>query len=310
MRVTNNMLTQNLLKNLEYANNRMDLIQNRLSTGQAITRPSDDPVRIGISLRFKSSISSMEQWKTNASEALAYLETTEGILGNMTSMLQRVRELAIQGANGSNSNDDRAQIAKEVDQLTQQFQVLANSQVGNKYIFSGTRVDTPPMEEYATPIPSPPPAPTEWKGNSDIFEVEVGSNLKMPVSIDGFKLFGITDNGDGTQSSSLFNTLHKLSMGLYTGNQADLNEALEEVDAHIDNVLGLRAELGAKTNRMYVVTDQLDNSIINLKSNLSDIQDADMAETIMEFKSIQNVYRAALSVGSQIIQPSLVDFIR
>jgi len=310
MRVTNNMLSQNLLKNLEYANNRMDTIQNRLSTGEAITKPSDDPVRIGISLRFKSSIASMEQWKTNSSEALAYLETTEGILANMNSMLQRVRELSVQGANGANSMDDRAQIAKEVDQLTQQFQVIANSQVGTKYIFSGTRVDIAPMEQYTTPIPSPPPALTEWRGNSKIFEFEVGSNLKMPVSVDGKKLFGVTDNGDGTQSSALFDTMHKLSSALYSSDQTQINEALGEIDGHIDNTLGLRAELGAKTNRMYVVADQLDSSIINLKQNLSDIQDADMAETIMEFKSIQNVYRAALSVGSQIIQPSLVDFIR
>ncbi|RNC29580.1 MAG: Flagellin [Candidatus Dichloromethanomonas elyunquensis] len=310
MRVTNNMLTQNLLKNLQYANNKMDTIQTRLSTGEAITKPSDDPVKISISLRLKSTVASMEQWKTNASEAQAYLDTTEGILGNMTSMLQRVRELAVQGADGSNSSNDRAQIAKEVDQLTQQFQVLANSQVGSKYIFSGTLVDTPPMEKYAQPVPSPPPALTKWNGNSTLFEFEVGSNLQMPVSVDGTKLFGITDNGDGTQSSSFFNTLNKLSASLYNGNQAQTEEALKEVDTQIDNVLALRSELGAKTNRMEVISEQLDNSINNLKGNLSDIQDADMAETIMEFKTIQNVYRAALSVGSQIIQPSLVDFIQ
>lgn len=310
MRVTNNMLTQNLLKNLGYANNRMDTIQNRLATGEAITKPSDDPVKIGISLRFKSTIASMQQWKTNANEALAYLETTEGILGNMNAMLQRVRELAVKGADGSNSNDDRAQIAKEVDQLTQQFQVIANSQVGTKYIFSGTRVDVPPMGQYTTPIPNPPPVPTQWQGNSNILEFEVGSNVKMPVSVDGKKLFGITDNGDGTQSSAFFDSLHKLSTGLYGGDQDQINEALGEIDGHIDNTLGLRAELGAKTNRMYVIVEQLDSNIINLKQNLSSIQDADMAETIMEFKSIQNVYRAALSVGSQIIQPSLVDFMR
>lgn len=315
MRVTNNMLSQNLLKNLEYANRQMDVIQNRLSTGEAITKPSDDPVKIGISLRFKSTIASMQQWKTNASEALAYIETTEGILGNMNSMMQRIRELAVQGANGSNSNSDRAQIAKEVDQLTQQFQSVANSQIGTKYIFSGTMVDTPPMSAYTTPIPSPPPTLTEWNGNSNELEFEIGANLKMPVSVNGKVLFGITDNVDVdgnivSQSSALFDTLHKLSTGLYSGDQDQINEALGEIDQHSDNIMGLRAELGAKTNRMNVVTDQIDNSIISLKQNLSDIQDADMAETIMEFKSIENVYRAALSVGSQIIQPSLVDFIR
>lgn len=298
MRVTNNMLTRNLLKNLELANNRMDLIQNKLSSGKAITAPSDDPVKIGIALRYKSTISSMEQWKVNAGEALATLETTEGILANMTSMLQRLRELAVQGANGANSNDDRLQIVQEVKQLTEQFRVIANSQVGTKYIFGGSLVDIPPM-----------PEPGVWNGNSKDLKIEVGSNLQMPISVDGRKLFQIVDDGDGTKSL-FFDSLDNLLAGLETGDQTQINEALAEIDGHMDNVLGLRAELGARTNRMYVVSEQLDSSLINMKSNLSSIQDADLAATIMEFQSIQNVYRAALSVGSQIIQPSLVDFIK
>lgn len=310
MRVTNNMLTQNLLKNLASANNRMDLIQNRLATGQSITKPSDDPVKIGTILRFKSSISSMEQWKANAGEASAYMDAAEGTLNNMTSMLQRVRELTVQGANGSNSTSDLVQIAKEVDQLTQQFQVMANSQVGTKYIFSGTNINKPPMPAYTSPIPEPPPVPTKWDGNNKAYEFEVGPNISMPVSVEGTRLFGITDNGDGTQSSSLFNTLHKLSSSLHSGDQELTNDALGEIDGQIDNILGLRAELGAKSNRMSTISEQMDNNILSMTKSLSDIQDADMAETIMEFQSVQNVYRAALSVGSQIIQPSLVDFIR
>jgi flagellar hook-associated protein 3 FlgL len=303
MRVTNNMLIQNFLKNLEMANNRMDLMQNRLTTGQAITAPSDDPVRIEISLRFKSNIASMEQWQTNASEALAILETTEGILANMTAMLQRVRELTVQGANGANSLDDRKQIANEVDQLTQQFQVLANSQVGTKYIFSGTLVDTQPMPEFG-----------EWNGNSGEYKIEVGSNLTMAVSVNGAKLFRdpLSFKGaDGEEKQiSFFENLLKLKTSLENGDEDGINEALTGIDAHLDNILATRAELGAKTNRMYVISEQLNSSIINLKQNLSNIQDADLAETIMEFQSIQNVYRAALAVGAQIIQPSLVDFMR
>ncbi|MGI6450267.1 MAG: flagellar hook-associated protein FlgL [Desulfitobacteriia bacterium] len=262
MRVTNNMLTQNFLKNLEQANNRMDLIQNRLTSGHAITSPSDDPVRIEIALRFKSNIASMEQWQTNAGEALAILETTEGILANMTAMLQRVRELTVQGANGANSLDDRKQIAQEIDQLTQQFQVLANSQVGTKYIFSGTLVDTPPMPEMG-----------QWNGNSGEYKIEVGSNLKMGISIDGAKLFRdpLSFKGpDGAEKQvGFFENLLNLKTSLENGNQEGINEALGGIDAHLDNVLAARAELGAKTNRMYVVAEQLNSSIINLKQNLS-----------------------------------------
>ena len=147
----------------------------------------------------------------------------------------------------------------EINQLAQQFQVIANSQVGTRYIFSGTLVDIPPMPEAGV-----------WDGNSSEYKIEVGSNLRMGVSIDGRKLFGI-DNPEG----SLFNTLNKLSEGLNSGDQDMINNALSEVDSHTDGVLALRAELGAKTNRMNVIFEQLDSSIINLKQNLSNLQDAD-----------------------------------
>jgi flagellar hook-associated protein 3 FlgL len=196
-----------------------------------------------------------------------------------------------------------SKLPNEIDQLTQQFQVLANSQVGTKYIFSGTLVDTPPMPEIG-----------QWNGNSGEYRIEVGSNLKMGISIDGAKLFRdpLSFKGpDGAEKQvGFFENLLNLKTSLENGNQEGINEALGGIDAHLDNVLAARAELGAKTNRMYVVAEQLNSSIINLKQNLSDIQDADLAETIMEFQSIQNVYRAALAVGAQIIQPSLVDFMR
>lgn len=311
MRVTNNMLTQNLLKNLERANSKMVLIQNQLSSGQSITRPSDDPVGIETALRFKGTISSMEQWKSNAGEALTYMETTESILGNMTSMLHRIRELTVKGADGSNSLNDRAQIAKEIDQLTLQFRVVANSQVSGKYIFSGTLIDQAPLDAYSgTDVPPLPPA--QWNGNGKIMEFEAGPNVNIPISISGMELFEIYDDA-GTMKSKLFNTLHQLSQALYDGN-ADgangINDALAKIDDHMDNFLRLRSELGARTNRMYVISDQLESNINIVKKNLSDIQDVDMAAAIMEFKSIENTFKAALSVGTQIIQPSLIDFMR
>ena len=308
MRVTNNMLTMNLLKNLSNANSKMDYIQKQLATGQRITKPSDDPAGIERTLRIKENISSMEQWKDNAAEALSYMDISESVLSNMTSMLHRIRELAVKGADGSNSANDRSQIAKEIDQLTHQFQVLANSQANSKHIFSGTHIDIAPMEDLQNL--NPPPVPNQWKGNFKVMEIEVGPKVNVQVSVKGTDLFGITDNGDGTQSSSFFATLNKLSTALYNSEQTAINETIAEVDGHMDNLLKLRAELGARTNRMNTISSQLDNSIISLKQNLSQIQDVDMAAAIMDFNSTQNVFRAALAVGTQIIQPSLVDFMR
>lgn len=308
MRITTNLMSHNLLRSLEQANSRMTLLQTQLSTGRSLTKPSDDPVATETALRMNNTIASMEQWKKNASEALSYLESTESILSNMTAMLQRIRELTVQGATGSLSNNDRMQIAQEIDQLTMQFQVLANSQVNTKYIFAGTKIDAPPVEAYTGT--GTPPAITKWAGNDKVLEIEVGPNVTMPIAINGQQLFGITFNSDGSANSSFFNMLHELSTALRNSDHEAINASLDKIDIEIDNFLELRSQLGARTNRMRTIYDQLDNSIINLKQTLSQIQDVDMAAAIMEFNSVQNTFRAALSVGAQIIQPSLVDFIR
>ncbi|OLN33529.1 flagellar hook-associated protein FlgL [Desulfosporosinus metallidurans] len=293
MRITNNILSQNLLRNLETAQGKMDQLQNQLSTGLRISKPSDDPVGIENAMRLKSNISSVEQWKSNADSALEYMNTSDSILGDMTSMLQRVKELAVQGANGTLTTADKSVVADEVDQIKDQLKMMANTQVGSRYIFSGTATDKELI-------------PTDGStsvANGNPVNFQVGNNKPVDISVNGQTLFG--DNTTG-----IIATLTNLSTALRANNSTDINTALGTIDTNIDNVIAIRSELGARTNRITAIRDQLDSTSTNLQQNLSDIQDADMAKTITDFTNQQNTYKAALAVGAQIIQPSLVDFMK
>jgi flagellar hook-associated protein 3 FlgL len=298
MRITNNMLSQNLLLNLESAQGRMDQLQNQLSSGHRISKPSDDPVGIQNAMRLKSNISSVEQWKNNANAAVDYMNTTDSTLGDMTSMLQRVRELTVQGANGTLATADKEAIAKEVDQISNQLVMTANTQVGSKYIFSGTATDKELI-----------PASGTSNANSNPVNFEVGNNLSINVSVDGPALFGSATAGIVATLGALSGALRDTT-STSTVVSTNINAILGNVDANIDNVIAQRSDLGARTNRMTALRDQLDSTSTNLQANLSSIQDVDMAKTITDFTNQQNVYKAALSVGAQIIQPSLVDFIK
>jgi len=291
------MLSQNLLRNLETAQGKMDQLQNQLSSGHRINRPSDDPAGIQNAMRLKSNISSVEQWKSNTDEELSYMTTTDSTLGDMTSMLQRVRELAVQGANGTLATVDKSAIADEVDQISAQLQMMANTQIGSKHIFSGTATDKPLVISL--------PDGAVSGGNAEKVMFEVGNNLSLPISVNGQDLFGST-----AVPSGVFTTLSALSKALKDNDSANINKALGDIDANIDNVITLRSGLGARTNRMTALQEQLDYTSANLTQNLSSIEDADMAKTITDFTNSQNVYKAALSVGAKIIQPSLVDFMR
>lgn len=293
------MLGNNLLRNLEAAQGRMDQLQNQLSSGNRITRPSDDPVGIENALRMKSSISHVEQWKANASEGLSYMDTVDSTLGDMTEMLQRAKELALQGANGSMSTDDQKKIALEIDQIKEQMMQLANTRMGSKYIFGGTGNNEP--------FPKGATKGSDWQGTDDIVKFQVGSSLSLEISVNGKALFGVTSTPD---SVGMFQTLDDLKKALSESDINGIQKGIGDLEFQVDNVVNYRAQLGARQNRMESLYQQLDTTALNLTQSLSDIMDADIAKTLVDFKSQENVYQAALSVGAKIIQPSLVDFMK
>lgn len=295
LRITNNMLSHNLLRNLEAAQGRMDQLQNQLSSGYRIARPSDDPVGIENALRMKSSISHVEQWKANASEGLSFMDTVESTMGDMSSMIQRAKELALQGVNETNSPEDREKIKIEIDQIKEQIVEIANTKIGSKYVFGGTLNEEPF-----------PKGATVWKGSDDSVKFQVGSSLSLEISVNGKKLFGVNPD----DSVGMFKILEDLSQALDDSNTANINNSIGKLEAQVDNIVNYRAELGARQNRMESIYQQLDTTSFNLTKSLSNILDADIAKTLVDFKSQENVYQAALSVGAKIIQPSLVDFMR
>lgn len=320
MRVTNNMLSNNLLRNLQSAQGRMDKLQDQLSSGRRITRPSDDPVGIENALRYKSSISHVEQWKNNTKEGISYLDTVDDTLAEMTSMIQRAKDLALEGANGTYSLEDRKKMSIEVDQIKEQLMQFANTRVGTKYVFGGTAN----VEPYP---PGATPGVTPWAGSNDVMKFQVGSNLSVDVSVNGQNLFGVgweyaeilpattpptyeySNTGDQTKIG-MIEILDKLSADLKDASMPKLDLSITDLEKQADSIVDFRAELGARQNRMDSIYAQLDSTVANLSNSLANVLYADIAATLVDFKATENVYQAALSTGAKIIQPSLVDFMR
>lgn len=297
MRITNNMLSRSLLYNLNNAQQTMYKLENQLSSGLKITRPSDNPVAMENALRYKSTIAHVNQWKANAAEGIAYLDTADDTMATMAEVLQRAKDLAIQGANGTLNPKDQEKVAIEIDQLREQLIELANTRVGNKYIFAGTKNVEPFPKNGNT-----------WEGSDDIMKFPVGSALSLEISVNGRELFGIDEN-DPT-NVEMFQVLEDLKDALINSDSDKIEASIGTIEKQMDRVLDYRAQIGAKQNRMEAIHNQLDNTAANLGEFLAETLYADIAETLVQFKTQENVYNAALAVGAQIIQPSLVDFMR
>ena len=294
LRVTQNILNQNLLFNLQRTNKTMDRLQEQVSSGRTINKPSDNPVTAVRSMFYRSSLNEIDQYKRNADDGISWMTATDESLDEVTSVLQRVRELTVQGANGTNSETDRYAIAEEINQLKEHLGEISNSQIAGKYIFAGSDVKTPPYNSTTNEFSNT---------NTEKLELVVGQNNTVQINVHGTDVF----NNDG--AGGIFKVLSDIVSDFRSPN-ANTSDHLTQLDSQLDNVLKERSELGARMNRMDLSISRLEGLEVSTTRLLSGEEDVDMAEVITNLKTQENVQRAALSVGARIIQPSLVDFLR
>ncbi|MEN6327259.1 MAG: flagellar hook-associated protein FlgL [Syntrophomonas sp.] len=177
MRVTNGMMVNNLKRNLNTNMENLDKLQQQMSTGRKINKPSDDPAGLVKSLRLRTNLTEGEQYQANIGEASSFMEATDAALLNVDEVMQRVRELTVKAATGTNDASANRAIADEISQLNNQLETIANSAYGSKYIFAGTNVTEAPYQEG------------EWTGNDQALQLEIGQGVKLPINTTEMKEF-------------------------------------------------------------------------------------------------------------------------
>jgi len=286
MRVTQSMLSNNMLRNLSNNYNKMGKLQDQLGSKSKITRPSDDPVVAMLSLGYRDNLNKVQQYSRNISEANNWLDSTDDAISQGVKVLQRIRELTVQASTGTYEQSQRGAIAVEVDQLKEQLETIAKTQVGGKYIFNGENTNK---------------APAAGNFSDGDIELEIFDGIKLNVNTKGSELF-----------KSVFNTLDFLKSKLEdkTSSESDISGFLDTIDSEIDHFLKIQADVGAKQNRVEMMEDRLSSQEIIATEIMSKNEDVEIEKVITDLITQESIQRAALSVGARIIQPSLIDFLR
>ncbi|WP_107942110.1 flagellar hook-associated protein FlgL [Metasolibacillus fluoroglycofenilyticus] len=303
MRVTQSMLSNNMLRNLNTSYGKLGKLQEQLYSGKKITRPSDDPVIAIKGMSYRTELDRTTQYKRNIGEANTWLDTTDDALGQAGEILNRVKELVVQAANDTNVVEDREKMQKEMEQLKRQLQDIANTQIGDKYIFSGTQTDKP---LYVDGVPNPNIVPGTTGLDADI-EIDVFEAVRINVNTPGKDMFEEIDNFMDTIITTL-----------QTGTGEEIGELLGDIAAGTNDsladihgtLLKSRADVGARQNRVELMEQRLDLHEINVTKQMSMNEDTEYAATITELVTQESIHQAGLSVGAKIIQQTLVDFIR
>jgi len=231
----------------------------QLSTGKRINSAADDAAGLAISNKMTSQIRGLDQAVRNANDGISMLQTAEGATQEVTNMLQRMRELAIQAANDTYSDDDRTALNKEMVQLEEEItRIATNTKWNNMPILSSDGVEK-------------------------TLQVGIANNTDSTITISFMDM-----------SASGLDIV-----GLSVESHTDAQTSLDKIDLAIADVDSFRADLGANINRLNFAGDNLTNISINTSASRSRIQDADYAKASSELARTQIIQQAATAILAQ-----------
>lgn len=294
MRVTQSMLSNNMINNISNNYERLAKLQEQITSQKKFSKPSDDPAAAMMGMTYRTNLNQVEQYSSNISEATSWAESTDAALGQAVSALQRIRELTVQASNGTYEENQRANIAAEIKELREHLTDIGDSQLGGKYIFNGYDTNKRPSDTITNG------APTYSSGD---IQFEVFDGIRVSINTSGKVFSDALQNGGSIDK--IYTTLNDP-----TTNESTITNLLGDIDATIQDFLTVRSQVGAKQNRIDLMAERLGEQEVIAQKILSDNEDIDMEKTILNFTTQESIHNAALSVGAKIIQPSLLDFLR
>jgi flagellin len=261
MRINHNISALNTYRQLSVNTTSGSKSLEKLSSGYRINRAGDDAAGLAISEKMRGQIRGLNQAERNAQDAISLIQTAEGALNETHSILQRMRELAVQSASDTNTDKDRAEIQKEILELqTEVTRISTDTQFNTMKLLNG---------DYA----------------SSALTFQVGANAGEKVSL---KIGKVDDQ-----------TLKVDSTKINLATQASASAAITTIDAAIGTVSSERAKLGAVQNRLEHTINNLNTTSENLTASESRVRDVDMAKEIMEFTKNSILQQAATAMLAQ-----------
>jgi flagellar hook-associated protein 3 FlgL len=297
-RITTQMTASMTLNDLQQSLNRLDTTQQQLSSGKKINQPSDDPYGTSQAISLNGQLSSLKDYTNNITDGTAWTQQATTSLGDIDSMVQRVRELVVQASNGTYTQSSLNASAAEVNQLIDAVKQEANASYNGQYIFSGTSTGTAPYQTGSTDT---------YQGGTGSVNRLIGPGTTLSINTNISSLLG---NGQASGDGGLLDTLRTIASDMQSGNTGAIGGAdLKNLDSNFGTLTQMEANMGAITNRLTLASTRIEQLQNSDTAALSNVQDADMATVAINFSTEQAAYSAALKAGANIVQSSLLDFL-
>ena len=319
-RVTNNSLSHSVIDSLMRNKSTLALLQEQISSGTKVSKPSDDALAaIGI-LSINTNIGKSENYLANIDTVEPELTVSENSVKSTIDYITRAKELIVSAANGVNGVDQISAINNEIKQILEGVTGVANTQYNGKYIFAGTNTGTVPFDL------------DEANNNQIIYngtpetenyerKAEIADNVTVAMNLPGDSVFGTYEQisagppavmGGKDGIIKTLSELKKMMNDMVTAGSVDhdsLRGKLGNLDKDLNTVLEAQTKIGGIASRVTMTKNKLEDDQISLASYKSKLGDIDLAKSISDLNFQQNSLEASLKVGAQVIQRSLLDYI-
>lgn len=272
---------------------RMAIAGQQVSSGKRLTAPSDDPLGTSRSLSMRSYKAATEQYKENLQTAKGYLGYTEDAFGSLYDSIRDAYGLAVSGANGATDQTARTAMATQITTIQERMVQIANTRgPSGQYIFAG-------QDNAAAPYTVTPPTIT-YGGDTNPMNVEIGSAETMQIN-------SITE----PMFSDIYNKLETLKNNLVGGNTGAISGvSINDMQTAMQSIATARGNVGTRLQKVEDYNSMYTKRVDDLTQGISDIEDVDITQAIVNYQLAQNAYQGALSIASKGFELSLMDFIR
>ncbi len=297
VRITSQSLNTRVLDDLRSAQAKVARHQQEVSSGRRIIQASDDALGAHDALRLRGALDGIAKNEGSVSDATAWVSATDTALSTFTDIVHRARELTLQGANGASSPAARVTIAKEIGQLIEAAKDAGNAKVGDAYLFAGTATSTPPYTAGAVDT---------YAGDAGVVARAIGPGVSLQVNTTGAQVLG-SGGGDG----QLLDTLRRVQANLMSNDTTALSTTdLQALSGNLDTITAQQATVGATQNRLDAAAGRLADARLATMDLLGRTEDVDPVEAIMNLNAQSAAYQGALRTAANVLQPSLLDFLR
>jgi flagellar hook-associated protein 3 FlgL len=309
MRITQNMMSNLFVRNIQKQTEAMLQRQEQIVTQKRINRPSDDPSGMARVLDGRSTSAAIDQYVENIKQGKTRLEFNEETLTQVDDLVQQARKLAETNSGAEVTTEQRQLAAENVKEIYDQVMQLANSRFGGRYMFAGYQTDTAPFTRDADPNDPTDDYAATYNGDAGSFQIPIADNVKVSVDADGRNYF--QDGAPG--GVKIFDQLRNLINGLQN---ADLTAGTAQIQATVDplenahvQIMNKRSEAAPKLYRLEASEQYWTNFKTRVQDAIGRDEDADITRVAVELSNLQTAYETSMAAAARIIQRGLVDFL-